>query len=259
MRQVVFLRNIFLRVAQDSRGQNHVTRLVNAVYVTEGSGDGEARADFTQLGVRVINVFRLGVQCGSVHVAVVHAVFFTAGAAQFDFQSHAHFSHASQVLRADLDVFVQGFFGQVDHVGREQRFTSGSEVFFTRVQQTVDPRQQFLRAVVSVQDNRHTVVFSHLVNVMRARDSAEDSSALRNVSFHAFARDERSAAVRELYDNRRTNFRSSFQNGVDGISTHAVYRWQSKVVFFSYLEHFLNVVASDDARFYEIKNFRHVT
>ena len=91
------------------------------------------------------------------------------------------------------------------------------------------------------------------------RDSTQDCCALRNVSFHAFARDKRSAAVGELNDNRRTNFCSSFQNGVDGISTHAVYCWQSKVVFFSYLEHFLNVVASDDARFYEIKNFRHVT
>ncbi len=50
---------------------------------------------------------------------------------------------------------------------REQRFTGSSEMFFTRVQQTVDPRQQFLRTVVSMQDNRNTIVFSHLVNVMR--------------------------------------------------------------------------------------------
>ena len=80
VRQVMFLRNVFLRVAQDSRGQHHVARLVNAVYVTEGSGDGETRADFAQLSVGVINVFRLGIQSGSVHVAVVHAVFFAAGA-----------------------------------------------------------------------------------------------------------------------------------------------------------------------------------
>ncbi len=139
---------------------------------------------FAQLGVRVINVFRLGVQCGSVHVAVVHAVFFTAGAAQFDFQSHAHFGHTSRYLEQISMFSCRGLFRQVDHVGREQRFCRWQRsVFFTRVQQTVDPRQQFLRAVVSVQDNRHAVVFSHLVNVMRARDSAEDSSALRNVSF----------------------------------------------------------------------------
>lgn len=43
VRQVVFLRNIFLRITQDGRSQNHVTRLVNTVYVTEGRSDGETR------------------------------------------------------------------------------------------------------------------------------------------------------------------------------------------------------------------------
>ena len=142
---------------------------------------------------------------------------------------------------------------------REQWFTGCREVFFTRIQQTVDPRQQFLRAVVSVQDNRNTVVLSHLMYVVRTRDRAHDCRTLRNVSFHAFTRDERSAAVGELYDNRRFNFCSGFQNGVDRIGTHAVNCWQSEVVFFCYLENFLYVITGDNARFYEIKNFRHVT
>ena len=107
VRQVVFLGNVFLRITQDGWGQNHVTWFVNAVYVTEGRCNGEAWADFAQLGVSVINVFWLGVQCRSVHVAVVHAIFFTAGATQFDFQGHVHFGHARQVLGADFDVFVQ--------------------------------------------------------------------------------------------------------------------------------------------------------
>ena len=259
VRQVVFLGNIFLRITQDGRSQNHVTRLVNTVYVTEGRCDGETRADFAQFGVCVINVFRLGVQCRSVHVAVVHAVFFTTGATQFDFQSHADFGHALQVFRADFDVLLQRFFRQVDHVRREQRLTGSCEVFFTRVQQTVDPRQQFLRAVVSVQDNRNTIMFSHLVNVMRTRDRAQDSSTLRNVRFHAFTSDKGSTTVGELNDNRRFNFSSGFQYGVDGVSTDAVYCWQCEVVFFCYLENFLYVITSDYARFYEIKNLRHVS
>ena len=61
-----------------------------------------------------------------------------------------------------------------------------------------------------------------------------------------------------LNDNWSFNFSSSFQYGVDGVGTHAVNCWQSEVVFFSYLEHFLYVITSDNARFYEIKNFRHV-
>src|SRR5690606_2489696 len=117
---------------------------------------------------------------------------------------------------------------------------------------------QFLRAVVSVQDNWNTVMFSHLVYMVCTRDSTQDSRALRNVSFHAFTCDERSTTVGELNDNRCFNFRSGFQYGVDGVGTHAVNSRQSKVVFFSYLEHFLNVITGDYARFYEIKNFRHV-
>ena len=101
-------------------------------------------------------------------------------------------------------------------------------------------------------------MLSHLMYVVRTRDSAQDSSTLRNVSFHAFARDERSTTVRELNDNRCFNFGSGFQYGVDGVGTYAVNCWQSEVVFFSYLEHFLYVITSDHARFYEIKNFRHV-
>ncbi len=67
-------------------GVRTTLRFVYAVYVTEGRCDSEAWADFAQLGVSVINVFWLSVQCRSVHVAVVHTVFFTAGATQFDFR-----------------------------------------------------------------------------------------------------------------------------------------------------------------------------
>ena len=257
VRQVMFLANIFLRVTQDSRGQLHVTWFVHAVYVTEGSRDSETMADRVQFGVRIVNVFRLGVQRGCVHMAVVHAIFFTTGTTQFDLQGHADFSHALEVFSADLDVLFEGLFGQVDHMGREQRFAGRCKVFFTGVQQAVDPRQQFLGTVVSVQNNRHAVVFSHLMHMMRAGDSAQDCRALRNIRFHAFTRDEGSTTVGELNDNRRFHFRCGFQYGVDRVGTHAVYCWQCEVVLFSNLEHFLNVVTSDDARFYEIKNFRH--
>ncbi len=76
-------------------------------------------------------------------------------------------------------------------------------------------------------------MFSHLVNVMRTRDRAQDSSTLRNVRFHAFTSDKGSTTVGELNDNRRFNFSSSFQYGVDGVSTDAVYCWQCEVVFFA--------------------------
>ena len=116
-----------------------------------------------------------------------------------------------------------------------------------------------LKSVNDIKDDEQILDLGDVSAQKLAEILKNAKTILRNVSFHAFTCDERCAAVRELNDNRRANFRCSFQNGVDGISTYAVYRRQCKVVFFRYLEHFLNVVASDDARFYEIKNFRHVT
>ncbi|MND47277.1 hypothetical protein D3C80_381700 [compost metagenome] len=144
-------------------------------------------------------------------------------------------------------------------MGREQWFAGSGEMLLASVQQAVQPWQQFLRAVVGVQNNRHAVMLSHLVNMMCTRDSAQNCCTLRNVSLHAFTGDKRGTAVRELYDNRSTHLRCCFQHGVDGVGTYAVHCWQSKVVLFSYCEYFLNVITSDDTRFYEIKNFRHVT
>ena len=85
---------------------------------------------------------------------------------------------------------------------REQWFASFSEVFFTRVQQTVDPWQQFL-GMVGV-NNRGYRSFSNCVNVFSTRDSTDDSSFL-TFQFHAFTSDECSTAVRELNDNRSFN------------------------------------------------------
>lgn len=181
VRQVVFFTDEFLRIAQNGRGQFHVAWLVYAVYVAERRCNGETRADFAQFGVSVVYVFWLGVQCGSVHVAVVDAIFFAAGAAQFNFQGHVDFCHARQVFAGNFDVFFQRLFRQVDHVRREQWLTGFSKVRFARFQQSVDPRQQFLRAVVSMQDYRHTVMLGHQMYVMRARDGAKNSSSLRLV------------------------------------------------------------------------------
>ncbi len=137
-RQTELLGNVFLGSVQDGRGQLDVTRLVNTVHVAEGGSDGETRADLGQTLVGVSHVFRLGVQGGLIHVAVVHTVFFATGATQFQLQSHVHLGHASQVLAADVDVLFQRLFGQIQHVGGEQRLAGLGEVLLARFQQTVE-------------------------------------------------------------------------------------------------------------------------
>ena len=109
-----------------------------------------------------------------------------------------------------------------------------------------------------MQDYWHTVLFSHQMHMVCTRDSAEDSRALRLVGFETFTGDEGSTTIGELNDDRRFHFGRSFQYRVNRIRADAVNCWQSEFVLFRYLENFLNVVTSDNAGFYEIKNFRHV-
>lgn len=256
--QVMFFRNIVLRIMQNGWGQNYVIWFVNVVYVIEGSGNGEMWVDFVQFSVCVINVFWLGVQGRSVYVVVVYVVFFVIGVIQFDFQSYVNFGYVCQVFGVDFDVFVQRFFRQVNYVRREQWFIGSCKVFFICIQQIVDLWQQFFCVVVSVQDNWNVIMFSYLMNVMCVRDSVQDCCVLRYVSFYVFICDEGCVVVGELNDDWCFNFCSGFQNSVDGISVYVVNCWQSKIVFFCYLEYFLYVIISDYVWFYEIKNFRYV-
>ena len=191
-------------------------------------------------------------------MAVVHAVFFTAGAAQFQLQSHVHLGHAGQVLAADVDVLFQRLFGQIQHVGGEQRLAGFGKVLLARVQQTVDPRQQLLGGVVGVQDHRNTVGFGNGVHVLGTGDGTQDGSLLA-FQLQTLAGGEHGTTVGELYDNRGFDLGSSFQHGVHGVGTDAVDGRQSEAVFLGDGEHFLNVITSDHAGFYEVENFlRHV-
>ena len=121
-----------------------------------------------QLGVSVINVFWLSVQqkrpCGCCPHRLLHR---RCNPVRFPW-SCPFWTYEPQ-LRADLDVFFQRLFGQVDL--REKRTVAYRllrSVFHLR---PADRRSMaaVFRAVVSVQDNRNTVVLSHLVNVMRQR------------------------------------------------------------------------------------------
>jgi uncharacterized phage protein (TIGR02218 family) len=91
------------------------------------------------------------------------------------------------------------------------------------------------------------------------RADGTDDGGLLAFQLQTLAGGEHGTTVGELNDNRRFDLGSSFQYGVDGVGTNAVYSWQSEAVLFGDGEHFLNVITSDHAGFYEVENFlRHV-
>ena len=76
---------------------------------------------------------------------------------------------------AHVSRFQSAFFAEVNHVRAEQRLARLGVVLFSSFQQTVNPRQQFARTVVRVQNHRHAVGFRKGVDVVRTGHSAKHS------------------------------------------------------------------------------------
>lgn len=77
------LLDVFLVLAQQFRVQAHVTGLVDAVHVTETSGNGEVRANGGEGVVDGQNVLGLSVEGVVVDVFVVDTIFLTTGDTDF--------------------------------------------------------------------------------------------------------------------------------------------------------------------------------
>lgn len=74
---------VFLMLAKKFRVQLNVAGLVNTMYVSEASCDGEVGADGRQRLVNLVNVFRLSIQRVVVDGFVIYTVFFTTSDADF--------------------------------------------------------------------------------------------------------------------------------------------------------------------------------
>ncbi|EXI68054.1 MAG: hypothetical protein AW07_04462 [Candidatus Accumulibacter sp. SK-11] len=171
------------------------------MHVAERSGDREAVADLRQFLVGVGDVLGLRVQARAVDVGIVNAVLLAAGDSEFDLQRHADLAHSLEIALADFDVLLDGLFREVEHVRAVKRLAVRLEVLLTGVEQTVDPRQEFLRRVVGVQDDRRPIERGKLVDVVGARDGTGDARTLVAV-VEALASEELRTAIRELDDRR---------------------------------------------------------
>ena len=134
--------DVLLRVAQNGRRQLDVTRRIDTVDVTERRGNRvKVRRNRLQSLVHVVNLFRLGVQIFRRDVAVIDAVFLAAGDPNLHLQKAVDRLHSLQVLLANLQVLLDRFFGQVQHVAGKQRLSVFFEILLVRFQQAVEPPQ----------------------------------------------------------------------------------------------------------------------
>ena len=115
-----------------------------------------------------------------------------------------------------------------------------------RRQHPVHPRQQFLRAVVGVQDHRHAIRLRRRVHIVRARDAALDRPELRFLA-HAFPDEELRAAIRELNHRRRVHLAGRGQRRIHGVGADAVDRRQRELVGLGVVQQLLDFIAKEHA------------
>lgn len=127
-----------------------VAGLVDAVDVAKGGGDAKVGADLAEGGVDVPDVLWLGVELVVVDAGVVDAVLLAAGDADLHLEPEAERGHALEVGDAGGDVLLLGLLGEVEHVGGEERLLVGLVVGLVCGEHALEPREEFVGAVVRV-------------------------------------------------------------------------------------------------------------
>lgn len=146
--------------------------------VAEASGNGEVGADGLEGLDDGQDVLGLGVERVVVDILVVHTVLLTTSDADLHLQPLLHGSSALQVGCGGLDVVVDGLLRQVDHVRGEEGLAVLLEVLLVGVEQTVEPWQKLLGAVVGVQDDGDAVCGSNGSDVVCCCDATGNGGSL---------------------------------------------------------------------------------
>ena len=112
-----------------------IARLIDTVDVAKAGGDAEVGGNLGEGGPDVVDVLRLGVERVVVNVLVVNAILFAASNANFlqnrirtgrrreaardrsyHFKPLLHWCSTLQIFSGSLDIPVDWFFRQIDHV-----------------------------------------------------------------------------------------------------------------------------------------------
>lgn len=229
------LLSVFLVLTQDGWSQDNVTWLVDTVNVTESSSDGEVWRDWSQGSVDSEDGLWGSVQGLLVDVLVVNTILFTTGDTDLHLEPLVHLGHSGEVFNTGGDVLVVGLLRQVQHVGGEQWDTVLLEVGLVSLQHTVEPRQQFLGTVVSVQNNWDTVGWSNGLDVVSSSDGTSDRSVLVSVG-NTLTGKVSSTTLGSLQDDWGLVVTSSLQSSDNGGRRSNVDGWNGKTLLLTVVE-----------------------
>jgi len=106
-------------------------------------------------------------------------------------------------------------------VTAEKRLTVNLEITLTGGNQTINPREEALGAVIRVQNDRNTVLFGHGTDMEGSTDSTSDRSPVVCV-VQTLSTVELGTTRGKLNDNRCVGFASGLETCVDTRRTHTV-------------------------------------
>lgn len=154
MRFIKLLFGIQLMLLEKVRMELHISRLINAMNVSECSGDAEIGSYLTEGLVDVINVFGLSVQASVVDAGVIDAIFLTPGDTDLHLEPDTKGCHTLEVFDTSGDIFFLWFFGKIEHVGGKEGFLMMLVVSFVCFKHSIEPRKKLFGTVIAVQNDR---------------------------------------------------------------------------------------------------------
>jgi hypothetical protein len=212
------LLDVQLVLAEKLWVQLDVTWLVDTVDVTETSGDGEVWGNWGESVVDSKDILWLSVKGVVVNILVVDTILLTTsdtdllGESQSLFAENMlnpsrarsspmsslgskkknqietyhlepllHWGSTLKVLSGGLNVEVDLLLGEIDHVRREKWLAVLSEVLLISVEKTVQPWEELLGTVVSVEDDWNAVGWGNSADVVSASNTTSDGSLLVTV------------------------------------------------------------------------------
>jgi hypothetical protein len=106
-------------------------------------------------------------------------------------------------------------------VGREEGFTSGGEVLLRSGEETVDPREPGLLAMISVKNDGNSVKLGNLVDVLGSSDGSSNGGRVSLVG-ERLSGNELSTTLGEGDHDGSSVLGGGFHTGVDGVGSYDV-------------------------------------
>ena len=144
-----------------------------------------------------------------------------------------------------LDVVVDRLLRQVNHVRRVEGLAVELEVGLISVEETVQPREELLGAVVGVEDDGDTVDGGDAADVVGGGDTTSDGGVLAIVG-DTLTGEVSGTTVRDLEDDGALGVTGSLEGRNDDGGGSNVHSRNGKVLLLSVLEETEDVITSDD-------------